>query len=290
MERRFVLIQGAAGLALKLLLFKFGGDNTGYYVGGWAEEPVFMPVFSDGIYEQIQLYGITATGPGVNDWLVGGWGFTGTELRFLFYNHTGLIAATPMVPPWTGGSTFFATGGHFSTAFNVKLFEPFLYYKFATPTFFDDALIADQGIGFVGPQTLSEGRLDMVTNTLRRTTVVNLDYTYSVFRGNNPWDGTTYPSGNPWLVDNSSSTFARLNTNLNDAIIRSDLIGLTLYDKGVSFYGTIPWAAAGENTLTVTPWQLTPGGNAAEGTPFPAIYQAPDPNQYFAWDASLWVA
>lgn len=290
MRRRLVWIQGAAAYPLKILLERFDGIADGFYVGGWTPTPVFVAPFSNDTYSQILLYGITATGPGPNDWVVGGWGVSGTGRTYLFYDSTGLIAEVPITPPWTGGFVFTAAGGNFSVSVSGKSGEPFLYYTFATPTFSDNALTSDQGIGFVGNQTLSEGRLDMVVGTLRKQIVINLDYTYSVFVGNNPWDGTTYPSGNPWLVNNSTSAFVRLDTNLNTAIPQSDLHGLTLYQRSQNFNGTQPWATIGEQTLTITPYAITIGGIVTTGTPYTVVYQAPDPDAYFSWDASLWVS
>lgn len=291
MRRRFVWIQGAvpADYPLKILLERFDDAADGFYVGGWAVDPVFVAPFSDSTYSQILLYGITATGPGPNDWVVGGWGFNGTSLTFLFYDSTGLIAEVPITPPWTGGFVLIAAGGHFSVSLAGKRGEPNYYYKFATPTSSGDALTSNQGIGFVGPNTLSQGRLDMVITTLRKQIAINLDCTYSVFVGNKPWS-FDYPSGTPWLANNSTSAFVRLDTNLNTAIPQSDLHGLTLYQRSQDFIDAQPWDTIGEQTLTITPHAITTGGTVTTGTPYTVAYQAPDPDAYFSWDASLWVA
>jgi hypothetical protein len=117
--------------------------------------------------------------------------------------------------------------------------------------------------------------------------VPNLDLSYAVFRGDAPAFG--FSSGNPWLAS-AAGTFTRLSTDLNAAIPRSDLIGLTLYERDQDFIDDQPWATAGEHMLTITPHTLTTGGTVTTGSTFPVAYQAPNPAAYFSWDASLWVA
>lgn len=75
MPRRFVYFQGPAVLPqypLKLLFERYDGVADGYYVGGWSQEPVFVAANPGTFDNRLLLYGITATGPGPNDWLVGG--------------------------------------------------------------------------------------------------------------------------------------------------------------------------------------------------------------------------
>jgi hypothetical protein len=285
MARRFVYFQGSPALPefpLKLLLEKYSGDDQGYYVGGWNQEPVFVAPLSSPTYNRIRLYGITATGPGPNDWVVGGWAWDNAFLdRLVFYGATGFLFESVI-----NDSAFFSMAGHFAAAADVGIDR----FYWATSQGTSGTRSSPDFIqGFVLPNVFAELRLDVTQDTLRQQVVPNPDLSYAIFVGNNSVNTTLYPNGNPWLAT-AAGTFTRLNTDLNAVIPRSDLIGLTLYDKGVDAYAeNIWWPAAGQQSLTVTPWQLTTGGTATEGTPFPVAYVAPDPAQYFAWDASLWV-
>jgi hypothetical protein len=40
----------------------------------------------------------------------------------------------------------------------------------------------------------------------------------------------------------------------------------------------------------MTHHEITTGGTVTTRTPYTVTYQAPDPDAYFSWDASLWVA
>lgn len=298
MRRRLVWIQGAIPVApaLKILLERNDGINEGYYVGGWSETPVFVAPFGNDAYPQIRLSGITATGPGVDDWIASGWGFDGSSLFYLFYNASGLLTATKLITPFPATtSTLFASLGHMVISRSDDLIpNPFIFYGFATPStpfpaYFGSAYGAKQGVGFVGFETVSEGRLNSgVFVTARQRITVNLDYTYSVFVGDEPHDAVTYPPGNPWLASGTTTLFVRLSQDLNTAIRRSNLINLTLYERTQEFNNSTPWLSAGPNTADITPHAIALDGTVTTGTPFTVNYQAPSPSSYLSLSASLW--
>lgn len=286
MRRRLVWIQGKTESPLKILLERFDGGTLGYYVGGWGE-PVFVTGFSDETYTTIELLGITATGPGTNDWLVGGIAFNDDVSAIVFYNSTGRIFESVQANLFAYG-----VGGHFATARTetIDTTTPFSYrhaWSTATGSEGEDVFLGGFNYGYVLPDVYVGNRLAPGIGRLRNRVLPNLDLSYSVFVGNAPASGGT--SGNPWLV-NASGSFIRLDTDLNSIIPNSDLIGLTLYHYGVDFNGLSPWTA-GDNTLSVTPWTITTGGVCAEGTAFPVAFVGPDNagDNFFAWDASLWV-
>jgi hypothetical protein len=281
MRRRLVWIQKTVpDYPVKMLFERYDGVADGYYVGGWNQEPVFVAVDPGVFGNRLLLYGITATGPGVNDWLVGGWKRVGNVFSFVFYDHTGLISET--LADTTGA---YALTGHFATGFNPSI-DTFYWATSAGAS--GTGSSPDFITGFVLPNVFAGRRLDETFETLRSQVVPNPNLTYAVFVGNNSVDPGTFPNGNPWLAS-AGGTFTRLNTNLNAAVRRSDLIGLTLYERDVDFLGTNPWPNAGEHSLTITPHIITTGGIVTTGTPFPVKYQAPDPDAWFTWDASLWV-
>ena len=279
MRRRLVWIQGGASADYPLKILLEGND--GYYVGGWTPTPVFVAPFSNATYSEISLLGITATGPGPNDWLVGGYAVASNVGRLVFYNHTGLILDYP-VPAFT--FTYVASG-HFATVANFAAD----IFHWATPDGnAGTESSADFVHGFVLPNVFAGRRLSDFNNTMRQNLVPSLDLSYALFVG---WNGILpdYPSGNPWLAS-ASGTFTRLDTDLNSAIRRCDLIGLTLYEKADNFIYEQPWPSAGEHSLTITPHTITTGGTVATGTTFPIKYLVPAPNAYFSVDASLWVS
>lgn len=282
MARRFVYFQGATppDYPLKMLFEKYEGDGLGYYVGGWNQTPVFVAADPGTFDNRLLLYGITATGPGQNDWLVGGWKRVGNIFSFVFYDHTGLISET--LADTTGA---FAMAGHFAAGNNPNI-DTFYWATSAGAS--GTGSSPDFVHGFVLPSVFAGRRLEETFQTLRSQVVPNPDLTYAVFVGNNSVDLGSFPNGNPWLA-NAAGSFTRLATDLNAAIPRSDLIGLNLYERDVDFIGTAPWPNAGEHSLTITPHTITTGGTVTTGTAFPVKYQAPDPAQYFTWDASLWV-
>lgn len=282
MARRFVYFQGAAVPPEYPLKMLFEGPD-GFYVGGWNQEPVLIAPLSNPTYPVIRLRGITATGKGQGDWLAAGWARDAAFLwRIVFYGPAGLIAEYTFAD-WSG----ILTAGHFAS---IDLQSADLF-RWATATANGTGTSPDFIQGFVLPSVFAGTRLNplgSVTQTMRQSIVPNPALSYAVFLGDESANPATYPNGNPWLAS-AGGSFTRLSTDLNAAIPRSDLIGLTLYERDQDFLGAAPWANAGEHTLTITPHAITTGGTVATGSTFPVKYQAPDPAQYFTWDASLWV-
>lgn len=252
-RRRRLWIQGAVpDYPVKILFDR--GDSFGrlrYWVGGWGSEPTDFTQIDTGA-AWVQLYGITATGPGPNDWIVGGRVNDMATTTVHFYDYQGLVREYV-------SSTLFAGGvvatGHLAcgTFGNVTLGVKYYWATLAanaivsatTPPFYDR---------FVLPSVLSGNRLEApgwVAATMRNVVVPNPDLTYSVFSGQYPFSPN--PIGNPWIAS-SGGTFTRLSTNLNSVIGRSDLIGTTLYARNVFLTGRGPWA----NPLIVTPHSINP--------------------------------
>ncbi len=288
MARRFVYFQGAAVLPViypvKILLdrgLSFG--RLRYWVGGWGGEAADFTQIDTGAGFPTQLYGITATGPGPNDWIVSGRvqdGSGGGTQRF--YDHTGLIGS--YVAASGGIDVWAAYSGHFIAGYRNQVNGNFFW---ATPSEsgiegFTDGNLAH---GFVLPGVREAGRLQSlgVAVTMRTGILPNLDLTYSVISGQFPLSPN--PIGNPWIVS-SGGTFTRLLTNLNSAIRQSDLIGTTLYARNVFLTGSGPWA----NPLTVTPHSINPTtGVVTSQSPKEVPYLLPSGRGGSIIDSSIWL-
>jgi hypothetical protein len=300
-RRRFIPQAEGSSYPLKMLFYKYSGDNQGWYVGGWNQEPVFVAVDpsqpNPGLLwdNRLVLSGITATGPGPNDWLVGGWKGVGNIHSVVFFDHTGLI--------FEAGPNFRAVkpNGLFASGWSLlpNDIDEIEWATSSGATGQRQIPFGSHEFGYVLPSVEPGQRLDnFFENPLRDYAVTNLTLSHAVFVGDRSGNTGTFPNGNPWLAS-SSGAFTRLNTNLNAAVRRSDLIGLTLYERNVDFIiagsyflsnytFSAPWPNAGEHTLTITPHTITTGGIVTTGTPFPVKYQAPDPAAWITRDASLW--
>lgn len=284
-RRRLVWIQKTVpDYPVKMLFERYDGVADGYYVGGWSQEPVFVAANPGTFNNSLFLYGITATGPGPNDWLVGGDRRVGNIYSAVFFDHTGLIFEAGPNFRSVKPNGLFASGKASITAD----IDEIAWATSSGATGQRQIPFGSNGFGYVLPSVESGQRLDnFFEGPLRQFAVTNLTLSHAVFAGDRSINTGTFPNGNPWLAS-SGGSFTRLDTNLNAAIPRSDLIGLTLYERDQDFIGEAPWPNAGEHTLNITPHIITTGGTVTTGTPFPVVYQAPDPDAWFTWDASLW--
>jgi hypothetical protein len=261
---------------LKILLE--GPD--GFYIGGYGEPVQITPTSADG-YSTIYLQGITATGPGPNDWIAGGWARgAGSVDRAVFYGPNGLIRE------FVYNTGMALATGHFASIANHASDN----FWWATAAGGDGTQSSPDFVqGFILPNVWAGVMLDTYGGSyegFRQVAAISPDLSYAVFAG---YAAAVGPTTNPWLVS-SAGVFTNLNVDLNSVIEGTcDLIGLTLYQKADSFNGTAPWVE-GTNTMAVTPHTITTAGAVTTGTPFNIEYIAPDPNVYYAWDASLWIS
>jgi hypothetical protein len=297
MSRRFVYFQGEQVPAPFKILLE-GPD--GFYVGGWNVSPVLVVGFSNSSYTSIRLRGITSTGPGENDWVVGGIatgrsGFNRSDI--VFYTYSGLYRAITISDPGIPNFTKAACGGTFSGAGPFGQVARYYWATFvgssgeATNSFNAE----NGGFGFVLPNFLGDRRLAARNEVyeIRRDVLVAAPLGYSLSRGDRSADTDEYPNGNPWLIKATGVPYTRIDTDLNAEIPRSDMYGpgLTLYARspGIGASFTTPWTMAGTHSLTVTPWEISTSGACVEQPQFSVSYVAPNPTLYTAWDSSLYV-
>jgi hypothetical protein len=275
---------GGQRLGLKILME--GPD--GWYIGGDRPVPTLIAPFSDETYEAIELAGITSTGPGLNDWIVAGDGATiligglFAEADAVFYDSTGLIFSERWLDLGEGGLETYA--GHFGTFVDNPTVTS-TRWRWKSPvssggTTTGAGIIGE--LGYVLAGVLTGDRLQDVGDfVLRQVANLDPDYSHAVFVGDRQAAG---PPGNPWLAT-AAGAFTRLNTDLNTAIPKGDLVDLVLYEKSISFYFGA-FTSAGLKTLTITPHAITEGGIVTTGSPFPVQYYEYDPALFSPIDAS----
>lgn len=278
-----VFIQEVDPYPVKILLDR--GTSFGrlrYWVGGWGNGSIDFTEIDTGAGFPTQLYSITATGPEPNDWIASGRVLDGFGTNQRFYDHTGLIneyAASP------GGVDIWAAyAGHFVAGFRNQLNGNFFW---TTPSASGTEGFSglNQSHGFVLPSIRENGRVRTigVAGRMRARIVPNLDLSYSVLFGADPFNDTFI--GNPWIVSNGG-VFTRLSTNLNSVIIQSDLIGTTLFSRNADLVGNGPWA----NPLTVTPHSINPSsGVVTSQSPRTIPYRLPPERGGSIVDSSIWV-
>lgn len=250
MPRRFIYFQGRPLQAFKVL---YQGSDSGYYITGDRQVPTLVSPLSPPGFSFVFALGICSTGPGLNDWVVGGYGQIGSSDLFLFWDHTGIIRSLA-IPDGLGTRVFSA--GNFSKAHNDETGEASDYW--ASP---DDNGSGTGGaavFGFILPEVIAtvQGRQSLQSGMRTNNITQDPALTHALAIDG---DATRL-----WFADGSSVL-----SDFDPALIpKTSLDWPYAYVTGVNFAFTdnMP-GVAGTNTTTLDTYLLDElGGAVLQGT------------------------